>query len=370
MTVDAVAGHGVAVGALSGPAGASVRLTVTDDGPGVDPVDLPFIFDRFYRAQGARGTSGAGLGLAICRGLVEAQGGSIAAADAAGGGARFTVLLPAAGVGLPAGAAELTRRWTSRSGAPASRCCSPATWTGPCSTTRPRPSPASARRSRSSSPPARSSRSSRGGRCGRRAAPPPHSASSRVIFACYHGALVVEAGGAVIRHRPLPPGPARAVAAEVLAQGVAVTVWDVDEPRELEPGTSRGDDQDDEPGDQVSRLVLHGDPATTARLLPELRAEWSGRLRVEPIRPGFLGVFAPEVDKGDALRLVAGRLGVSPERTVACGDGTADETLLAAAAVRIAVGGRPHVLGHLPDVVVTDWARLPETLRAQVLPLL
>ena len=97
VTVDAVTGPGVTVGALSGPAGASVRLTVTDDGPGVDPIDLPFIFDRFYRAHGVRGTSGAGLGLAICRGLVEAQGGSIAAEDAAGGGARFTVLLPAAG---------------------------------------------------------------------------------------------------------------------------------------------------------------------------------------------------------------------------------------------------------------------------------
>jgi hydroxymethylpyrimidine pyrophosphatase-like HAD family hydrolase len=191
-----------------------------------------------------------------------------------------------------------------------------------------------------------------------------------LMYACYHGALVVETGGAVIRHQPLPAGPARAVAAEVLARGVAVTVWDGDEPRELEPGTSRGDWHDDELGDRVSRLVLHGDPASTVRLLPELRAEWSGRLRVEAIRPGFLGVFAPEVDKGDALRLIAARLGVSPGRTVACGDGTADETLLAAAAVRIAVGGRPHVLGHLPDVVVTDWARLPETLRARVLPLL
>jgi signal transduction histidine kinase len=84
-------------GALAGPAGASVRLTVADDGPGVDPIDLPFIFDRFYRAQGARGTAGAGLGLAICRALVEAQGGTIATDDTPGGGARFTVLLPAAG---------------------------------------------------------------------------------------------------------------------------------------------------------------------------------------------------------------------------------------------------------------------------------
>jgi len=187
-----------------------------------------------------------------------------------------------------------------------------------------------------------------------------------LLYACYHGALIVEAGGTSIRHQPLPRGPARAVAAEVLAQAVAVTVWDVDEPRELEPGRDDGV----EPGAQVSRLVLHGDLAVTTRLLPQLRAEWSGRLRVESIRPGFLGVFASEVDKGDALRFIAARLGVPLERTVACGDGAADETLLAVAAVRIAVGGRPHVLGHLPDVVVTDWARLPETLRARVLPLL
>ena len=90
------AGRGVAGHALAGPAGASVRLTVTDDGPGVDPIDLPFVFDRFYRAQGARGTAGAGLGLAICRALVEAQGGTMTADDAPGGGARFTVLFPAA----------------------------------------------------------------------------------------------------------------------------------------------------------------------------------------------------------------------------------------------------------------------------------
>ncbi len=84
-------------GALEGPAGRAVRLMVTDDGPGVDAVDLPFVFDRFFRARETRGTSGVGLGLAICRALVEAQGGSIAAGEGPGGGARFTVLLPAAG---------------------------------------------------------------------------------------------------------------------------------------------------------------------------------------------------------------------------------------------------------------------------------
>jgi two-component system sensor histidine kinase BaeS len=95
--VGATAAPPKAGGALTGPAGASVRLTVADDGPGIDPGDLPFIFDRFYRARGSRGTEGAGLGLAICRALVEAQGGSVAADDSPGGGARFTVLLPGAG---------------------------------------------------------------------------------------------------------------------------------------------------------------------------------------------------------------------------------------------------------------------------------
>jgi HAD superfamily hydrolase (TIGR01484 family) len=186
-----------------------------------------------------------------------------------------------------------------------------------------------------------------------------------VIYACYHGALVAEASGKVVRHLPLQRRAAREIAAEAREAGVDVTVWDVDDPRELGVGAAG-----DEPGDRVSRLVLHGEPEAVARLSVRLRAEWAGRLRVEPIRPGFLGVFAPAVDKGDALRFVAARLGVAQERTVACGDGTADGSLLEAAALRIAVGDSPHVLGHLQGVVTTSWARLPETLHAQVLPLL
>jgi two-component system sensor histidine kinase BaeS len=70
-------------------------LTVSDDGVGIDPVDLPFVFDRFYRSQEARSTHGVGLGLAIARGLVEAQGGAIEAAAGPRGGTVFTVRLPA-----------------------------------------------------------------------------------------------------------------------------------------------------------------------------------------------------------------------------------------------------------------------------------
>jgi two-component system sensor histidine kinase BaeS len=72
-------------------------LTVSDSGSGIDPVDLPFVFDRFYRSQSARSTQGVGLGLAIARGLVEAQGGEIDAANKPAGGAVFTVRLPLVG---------------------------------------------------------------------------------------------------------------------------------------------------------------------------------------------------------------------------------------------------------------------------------
>ena len=58
-----------------------VRLSVTDSGTGIDAEDLPYVFDRFYRADKARGTNSGkmGLGLAICKALVSAQGGEIAA---------------------------------------------------------------------------------------------------------------------------------------------------------------------------------------------------------------------------------------------------------------------------------------------------
>ena len=186
------------------------------------------------------------------------------------------------------------------------------------------------------------------------------------LYACYHGALVADARGVVLRQLPVPPDPGRAVIARALDAGLGVTMWDVDTPRELDAGSRLRDG----PGPTVSRLVLHGDPAVVSILLDELADEWAGRLRVSAIRAGYIGVYAAAVDKGDALRFASSRLGVDDDRTVACGDGTADETLLAAAAVRVAVGGEPHALGHLPGVVVTGWERLPDVLRALVLPLL
>jgi two-component system, OmpR family, sensor histidine kinase MprB len=66
-------------------------LTVRDHGPGFKEGDLPFVFDRFYRADDARRLSGSGLGLAIVRQAAEACGGSVEARNAPGGGALLRV---------------------------------------------------------------------------------------------------------------------------------------------------------------------------------------------------------------------------------------------------------------------------------------
>ena len=72
-----------------------VRVDVTDTGEGIDAQDLPRIFDRFYRGEKSRGRAhgGAGLGLAIAKGIVEAHGGQLWATNLAGQGARFSFTL-------------------------------------------------------------------------------------------------------------------------------------------------------------------------------------------------------------------------------------------------------------------------------------
>ncbi len=73
------------------------RVAVADQGPGVPPADRPHVFDRFFRGDPSRtpGAPGVGLGLAIARAFAEAYGGRLAVADTPGGGATFTVDLPA-----------------------------------------------------------------------------------------------------------------------------------------------------------------------------------------------------------------------------------------------------------------------------------
>jgi signal transduction histidine kinase len=76
--------------------GRRVRLSVCDEGPGIPAAERDRVFERFYRADPARATGGAGLGLAIARWIVDLHGGSIRVEEHAPHGARMVVELPRA----------------------------------------------------------------------------------------------------------------------------------------------------------------------------------------------------------------------------------------------------------------------------------
>ena len=75
--------------------GDGLHVSVTDQGPGLDPGELDHLFERFYRGRAARhGTFGTGMGLSITRGLLHAAGGRIWAENVPGAGARFSIAVP------------------------------------------------------------------------------------------------------------------------------------------------------------------------------------------------------------------------------------------------------------------------------------
>ena len=79
-----------------------IEIHVSDRGIGIDPKDLPRVFDRFFRADHSRSraTGGAGIGLSIAKAIVEAHGGTISAASVPGHGSEFVIALPAHAAGL------------------------------------------------------------------------------------------------------------------------------------------------------------------------------------------------------------------------------------------------------------------------------
>jgi two-component system sensor histidine kinase BaeS len=78
------------------PGKEGVEIRVTDTGIGIDPKELPRVFERFYRADSSRSraTGGSGIGLSIARAIIEAHGGSIHAASEPGKGSEFLITLP------------------------------------------------------------------------------------------------------------------------------------------------------------------------------------------------------------------------------------------------------------------------------------
>ncbi|MEO7649296.1 MAG: HAMP domain-containing sensor histidine kinase [Bryobacteraceae bacterium] len=76
----------------------TVEIRIEDKGTGIDPADLPYIFEPFYRGARAKEDQipGAGLGLSLVKRILEAHGGSVHASNESDGGASFTLTLPAA----------------------------------------------------------------------------------------------------------------------------------------------------------------------------------------------------------------------------------------------------------------------------------
>ncbi|MDO8434389.1 MAG: ATP-binding protein [Candidatus Binatus sp.] len=86
--------------------GAHASLSVADSGPPIPDIELPFIFDRFFRGAASPG-EGSGLGLSLCKEIARIHGGEIVAANRAGGGCEFVVTLPAVGKEAPAARAAV-----------------------------------------------------------------------------------------------------------------------------------------------------------------------------------------------------------------------------------------------------------------------
>ena len=90
------------VGIAVDPEPEAVTIRVVDTGPGIEPEDLPHIFDRFYVAQKYRGVrpEGSGLGLSIVERIATTMGGRVSAESQPGAGTSFLVSLPAPPAGV------------------------------------------------------------------------------------------------------------------------------------------------------------------------------------------------------------------------------------------------------------------------------
>jgi two-component system, OmpR family, sensor histidine kinase KdpD len=85
---------GTAISVAARRSGGAIELAVADTGPGIPPQKIPHLFEKFYRAEDSGRVPGTGIGLAICKGLVEAHGGRIWVESRVGEGTTFRFTIP------------------------------------------------------------------------------------------------------------------------------------------------------------------------------------------------------------------------------------------------------------------------------------
>ena len=168
---------------------------------------------------------------------------------------------------------------------------------------------------------------------------------------CYQGAVVADpATGEFLRHVPIPLELAREGIEAIQAAGYGLNCYVDDElyVARVTPEAERYAsfqhielrvvgpllDWLERP---PTKLVVVGDPERLDELGTELRAQFDGRLFIAKSLPYFLELAHPDVSKGSGLQFVADRLGFTPERTVAFGDGENDLELIDWAGYGVAV---------------------------------
>jgi Cof subfamily protein (haloacid dehalogenase superfamily) len=180
---------------------------------------------------------------------------------------------------------------------------------------------------------------------------------------CYQGAVVVDGEGRWLRHVPIELELAREAIAAVGAEGYEPNVYVDDElyvarvTPEAEAYATFQELEIHVVGDLGSwlatdptKLVCVGDPDALEGLGDRLRERFDGRLYITKSLPYFLELATVGVTKGSGLDFLAGRLGFTPERTIAFGDGENDVELMDWAGYSVAVEN-----AHPKVKAVADW---------------